>query len=274
MSNTITLLEIPLADIDIPDDRARDLDATWAEALGAIIAAQGLTNPVTVRQVDGRYRLVTGLHRLEAIRQLGWETITARVSTARDDDEARLEEVMENLGRAELNALDRCHHLYDLKQVYERLHPETKNGAQGGVGGKRNENEIFAFSVDAAEKIGLSRRSIEIAVAIWSKLTPASRARCAGTWLAGKQSELKLLSAQKPPIQKKVLDLILADPPEADNVQAALDYLESGVKLTDVEKKFLTFSRAFAALPEPDFDRLLSANEERVMASLKRRGRI
>jgi len=40
------------------------------------------------------------------------ETIAARVSDAETDDQARLQEVMENLGRNELIALDRCH-LFD-----------------------------------------------------------------------------------------------------------------------------------------------------------------
>lgn len=54
---------IKLSDIEIPEDRARDLDLDWAQALAFMIAAQGLINPVTVRMVDGRPRLVTGLHR-------------------------------------------------------------------------------------------------------------------------------------------------------------------------------------------------------------------
>ncbi|MRN44426.1 ParB N-terminal domain-containing protein, partial [Brucella sp. 09RB8913] len=109
---------IKLSDIDIPEDRARELDMDWAQALASMIAAQGLINPITVRMVDGRPRLVTGLHRYTGVGLLEWETIPARISNAAADDEARLEEVMENLGRNELKVLDRCHHLFELKQVH------------------------------------------------------------------------------------------------------------------------------------------------------------
>ena len=120
--------EVPLSEIDIPADRARDLDPAWAEALAGMIAERGLINPITVRIVDGRKRLVTGLHRHAAFVLLKREAIPVRISAAASDDEARLEEVMENLGRNELKALDRCHHLYELKQVYEALYPEAKHG--------------------------------------------------------------------------------------------------------------------------------------------------
>ncbi len=153
--HTAAIRDVPLAEIDIPEDRARSFDPAEAQALAFVIAASGLQHPVRIRLAGNRFVLIAGRKRLEAFRLLGWETIPATVSTAATDDQARLEEVMENLGRVELTKLDRCQHLYELKQVYERLHPETKNGANGGVGSKRNENEIFAFSLDAAEKVGL-----------------------------------------------------------------------------------------------------------------------
>lgn len=270
-------LIIPLSDIAIPENRARDLDRDWAEALAGVIAAQGLTNPITVRKVEDGYRLVTGLHRLEAFRINGDVAIPVRFSNADNDDEARLEEVMENLGRHELKALDRCHHLYELKQVYEKLHPEAKNGGDRGnqhSGGKERQNEIFAFCQDTAEKVGLSRRSIEMAVAIWKKLSVASRARCAGTWLAGHQTSLKLLSEQSPALQKQVLDILLAEQPQASTVPDALTIIENGRLPSHVEKKFASLSKSIRNLRDEELDSVVAAHEERIIASLKRRGRI
>ncbi|MEN5299056.1 ParB N-terminal domain-containing protein [Brucella sp. TWI559] len=293
---------IKLSDIDIPEDRARDLDMDWAQALASMIAAQGLINPITVRMVDGRPRLVAGLHRYTGIGLLKWETIPARISNAATDDDARLEEVMENLGRNELKALDRCHHLYELKQVYERMHPETKNGAHGGVGGKRNENEIFAFSLDVAEKIGLSRRSIELAVKIWKDLAAVSRQRCAGTWLANHQAGLKLLSEQSHAEQANILDVLFSHPPKATSVQDAMSILANGSTKTATEKKVETVKNTLKALPEAvvasvvderlaemrqsidvlskffakladdELDKVVEQHEARIVASLKRRG--
>ncbi len=294
------LFEVPLSQITVPEDRARDLDADWAEALAGLIRAQGLTNPITLRITDGHFRLVTGLHRLEAFRLLGIDEIPAQLSGAVSDDEARLEEVMENLGRNELIALDRCHHLYELKRVYERLYPEAKHGGDHGNQNKgakwkslplaseagkpqtfrsanqdRDELQIFGFAKATADAIGLGERSIRLAVKIWSDLTRSSRLRLAGSLIARKQSELKLLSEQSAPMQMKVLDLILAatDAP-ATSVQGALDYLQKGHPVSDVERKFAVLAKSIAALSDDNFDRLVGENEDRIIENLKRRGRI
>ncbi len=307
--------EVPLSDIDIPADRARDLDPAWAEALAGMIAERGLINPITVRIVDGRKRLVTGLHRHAAFVLLKRLAIPVRISAAASDDEARLEEVMENLGRNELKALDRCHHLYELKQVYEALYPDAKNG-----GDRKSEirtqkfrsdfetAEFFGFAAATAEKIGLSRRSIELAVKIWKDLSVASRQRCAGTWLADHQAGLKQLSEQSPTDQGKVLDLLFAEPPRATNVPDALTIIANGRALTHVEKKvqavsktleklpapvaeklasahmdariaelhksIATLSKFFGGLKDDELDQVVEEHEERIIASLKRRGRI
>lgn len=315
---TAGVLDIPLSEIDISEDRARSYDPDDAQALAFIIAASGLQHPIRVRAVGNRFRLIAGRKRLEAFRLLEWEAIPATISTASSDDEARLEEVMENLGRIELSKRDRCQHLYELKQVYERLHPEAKHGGDRGnqhTGGKTQNlrfgtdgHEVFGFAPAMAEKIGMSRRAIEVAVKIWTDLTPDSRKRAAGTWLADHQAGLKQLAEQTAADQAKVLDLLFADPPRATNVPDALTILENGRVLTHVEKKvaavnatlkklpekvasniasahmdarlaemrqgIATLSKFFAKLEDAELDEVVAENEERIIASLKRRGRL
>lgn len=307
--------DIPLSEIDIPENRARSFDPDEAKALAFIIGSTGLQNPIRVRAVGNRFRLVAGRKRLEAIRLLEWEAIPSTVSTAETDDDARLEEVMENLGRFDLNKLDRCQHLYELKQVYERLHPEVKHG-----GNRKSEiktqnlrldpesPEIFGFAAAMAEKIGMSRRSIELAVEIWTGLTPESRRRLAGTRLANHQSGLKELSEQSPAAQAGVLDLLLSESAAASTVSEAVTIFRKGTVMTPAEKKLETVKRTLNSLPAPvadaavsaqvdariaemkkniailskffadlkddDLDSVIDQNEDRVIASLKRRGRI
>ncbi len=282
--NTPGLLEIPLASIEVGNDRARDLEPAWAEALAVLIDAQGLLHPIIVRPVDGmpdRYRLVAGLHRYESFRLLGRETIPAYLSSAEDDDAARLEEVMENLGRYDLNALDRCHHLYDLKQIHERKYPQAKRGGDRksikvqSLHFDAQQPEVFGFVEAVAEKIGLSKRTIFAAVSIWSGLVPASRRRLHGTALAGKQTELKALSEESPVRQEKILDLILGDEhPDIQNVAAALAFLGGGVQPTGDEMRLQVLRKSVAALPDPVFDRLISENADRTIEALKRLGRL
>ncbi|SCX30614.1 Nucleoid occlusion protein [Agrobacterium sp. DSM 25558] len=308
--------DIKLSDIDIPANRARDLDEAWAEALSLMIAAHGLINPITVRIVNDRKRLVTGLHRHAAFGLLSWETIPVRISNAASDDEARMEEVIENLGRHELKALDRCHHLFELQQVHEKLYPAAKHGGDRKSEIKRQKlpldpeqtknAEVFGFSASVAENIGLSDRSIRLAVKIWKDLSDVSRKRCAGTWLADHQAGLKQLAEQSSGDQVKVLDILFAQPPKATNVPDALAIITNGRALTHTERKVAAVSKTLKSLPganeivaaqvdariaelqksiatmskflgglkDDELDDVVIEHEDRIIASLKRRGRI
>lgn len=283
------ILELPLASIEVGTDRARDLDPAWAEGLAGSIREQGLMQPIVVRRISsnmlaaGAFGLVAGLHRLEAFRLLGRETIPAVLSEAETADAAKLAEVMENLARNELIALDRCHHLFELKQVWERLYPQARHG-----GDRKSEKikaqslrfdpdapEIFGFARANAEHIGLSKRSIEQAVNIWTTLVPTVRKRLRGTDLARKQTELKALSELSATKQVKVLDAILNDELEhVGNVAQALAHLEGTIACDPLERRFAQVSRSIADLDDETFDHVIAAHEDRVITSLKRRGRI
>ena len=272
--------DLPLDLIDIPSNRARALNMDWVAGLADMIRVQGLLMPITVRHVGDRYRLVSGRHRLAAFERLGRKDIPAHVSTAASDDEARLEEVMENLGRNEVVGLDRCQHLYELKQVWERMYPETKNGGDRksirtqSLRSDQGGHEIFGFARSTAEKIGLSKRSIELAVKIWTDLTPASRARLIGVDMAKKQTELKALSELPAPKQEKVLDLIFDADSPVSNVAGAVQAIEGGVVADAFERKFTALSENIKSLPDASFSRLVLDNEERVIAALKSAGRL
>lgn len=280
-----SIIDVPLTAITLAPDRARAIDTVWAEGLARIIAAQGLRQPISVRAKGDGYELVFGAHRLEAFRVLGRETIPAILSDAADDDAAKFEEVMENLARQDLIALDRCHHLYDLKQVYERLFPEAKHGAKTGKGNQHvpakrqslplstDAKEILGFAKATADAIGLSERAIRLAVNIWVNLTPATRTRLVGTDLATKQTELVALADLAPAKQGMVLDLILGESP-AKNVAQALAIIDGGLSLTDVEKQVAAASKVFARINDAVLDAVLDVHEDRIIASLKRRGRI
>ena len=275
----MNIVELPLASIEAGTDRARELDPAWVEGLAGSIHEQGLLQPIVVRQQGDDYVLIAGHHRVGAYRLLERETIPAVLSDAASNDEAKLAEVMENLARNELIALDRCHHLFQLKQVWERMYPET---AHGKASPKRQSlplssdgEQIFGFSEANAEKIGLSARTIRLAVKIWTGLYPPLRTRLQGTDLARKQTELKALSELPINKQVKVLDAIQnEDLPEVGNVAQALAHLEGAIACDAMEKRFAQVSRSIADLDDDTFDSVIAAHEDRVLTSLKRRGRI
>ncbi|MBT8457867.1 MAG: ParB N-terminal domain-containing protein [Rhodobacteraceae bacterium] len=74
---------IAIADIYVPTKRAKTLDPQRVTALAEDILENGQTTPIRLRQGKGRYVLIEGLHRLEALRALGEERVDGFVVQAR-----------------------------------------------------------------------------------------------------------------------------------------------------------------------------------------------
>lgn len=84
MSELLRTHHIRLAEIYVPTKLAKALDEAKAETLAEDILENGLTTPIQLRRDEarGRFVLVTGLHRLEAVRMLGEESIDALIVQA------------------------------------------------------------------------------------------------------------------------------------------------------------------------------------------------
>ncbi len=76
---------IPLRidDIYVPAKRKKTLEADKVDALANDILENGQLTPIRVREGKGRYVLLEGFHRLEALRALGEERVTVFVTQAR-----------------------------------------------------------------------------------------------------------------------------------------------------------------------------------------------
>ena len=74
---------IRIEDIYVPAKRRRDVNADKVEELAESIMEDGVKIPIQVRKDGDRLILVEGLHRLEAARALGEETIPGIVVGAR-----------------------------------------------------------------------------------------------------------------------------------------------------------------------------------------------
>jgi len=70
---------IRIDQIYVPAKRRGEIDPARVESLAENILEEGLKVPISVRQGKGRYVLVAGLQRLEAIKALGEDSITAIV---------------------------------------------------------------------------------------------------------------------------------------------------------------------------------------------------
>jgi sulfiredoxin len=72
-----------IASIYVPAKRRASLDPEKAKEIAASILQDGQQSPILVRQDGERFVLVEGLHRLEACKQLGEETIFGYLVQAR-----------------------------------------------------------------------------------------------------------------------------------------------------------------------------------------------
>lgn len=177
MAKAPTLMNIDrvaVADV-MSAHRLRPVSEAGVESLIASIGEVGvMKDAIHVRKKKaGTLHLIAGAHRLEAAKRLGWDEIEAKVWTDVTDDWALLMEIDDNLAGAEMNALDTAVFLARRKEIYERLHPETKRGVAGAAARwDATEPSSVAFVTATAEKFGLSDRQVRKIVAAGMRLDP------------------------------------------------------------------------------------------------------
>ena len=199
-----------VAHIEIPSGR-RPVNPDVVDALAESIKTVGLMNPIRTRHVDGMQTLVAGLHRLEAYKKLGLPVIPA-VTVDATDDEAAIAEIDENLYRAELSDAEIADVISRRKAIYERLHPETKQGGdrQSEEAKSKRQNVVLTdgaptFTEDTAAKTGKDKRTIERAARRGRELGPETLERIKGTSL-DKAVELDALAKLPPEERAPIVD--------------------------------------------------------------------
>lgn len=189
---------IPIREIHV-ENRLRSINREHVDQLARSIADVGLLQPIVVRKNGTGYVLVAGAHRLEAAKCINWSAIDATVLGV-DGLEAELAEIDENLMRSDLSVLERGEHLARRKDVYEELHPETKQGMRNGQTSKAeiiSVLEPLSFASDTASKVGLTDRTIRQEVQIAKDIAPDVKEKIRNTELADTKTQLLAL-AQKP----------------------------------------------------------------------------
>ena len=126
-----------------PYQPRKEFPAEELQGLADSIKAQGLLQPIVVRQKDGKYELVAGERRLRATKLAGIEKIPALVRKYNDTESMNLA-LMENLQRQDLNPIE-------VANAYSRLMQE------GGM----TQDEL-------SQKLGVSRSAISNSVRLLS----------------------------------------------------------------------------------------------------------
>jgi ParB-like chromosome segregation protein Spo0J len=180
----------------------RNVDQQAVERLASSISEIGLQTPITVRivdgyvdgdgvVVDGQPVLVTGAHRLAAVRSLGWERVECFVMEDGTEIDAEMWEISENLHRAELSTLERSEQVarwVRLAEERQRISAQVAQKIPEGRG--RPESGLSAASRD----LGLDRDAVRRAVKI-SSISEQAKQAAIEAGIADNQSALLAVAA-------------------------------------------------------------------------------
>jgi ParB/RepB/Spo0J family partition protein len=203
--------------LDIASIRIPDTVRTVSEHLDWLtdsIRTIGLLHPITVKRVSpSSYELLSGHNRLEAVKQLGWETIPAHILHYAENDTLKQELSIadENLCRDDLTDLEFAEALGHAKELYEQLYPDTKHNAKKKRGRPRrcdnsstssdpkNGSEPSsrpAFLDHESRILGRSRSSLGNYCFIYKNLTKKARDLIRNHKVADSSSDLYALAKE------------------------------------------------------------------------------
>lgn len=185
------------------------------EELAFSISEIGLLNPITL---TGDHTLVAGLHRLEAVKLLGWTEVECTI-TGLEGLSAELAELGESFARANLSPLEIGDLYRRRKDIYEMLYPETKAGTAQAIGmNKAKGNNVDcnlqstrkSFIEDTASVTGSHPSTIARHIKIANDLTPEAKETLRGAKKPVSSATLKKVSKLTPDQQKEVSALLVS----------------------------------------------------------------
>lgn len=174
--NSGNVIRIALDEIAI-EGRLREVRDSFVENLMVMAEDTGITTPIHVRKVQGRYVLIDGAHRMAVSRRMGLPDIAALVVDCRAD-EARAMEATNNLGAARMTPLQTAVFVASWKRDYYAMHPDRKPGIFKGnqhtgkvVGGKMPVT-TSPLTKTIADAFGVDESTIFRALRAGESLTP------------------------------------------------------------------------------------------------------
>ena len=205
-------MQISIREIQIKEGR-RSLDNNHVKELADSIRELGLLNPLTI---DRENFLIAGLHRLEAVKTLGWTDVECTISGL-EGLEAELAEIDENIVRSDISTLEYGEILLRRKEIYETLHPQTKDGTAQAIsmnralGNNVSDNLSLtskSFVQDTAEKLGVVPRTVERQIQTAKNLTPEAKEILKSSDKKISKKEALKLSRLEPADQKEAARLL------------------------------------------------------------------
>lgn len=235
---TIIIQSIAIELIDVPR-RLRGVDDDHIAMIAGSIEQKGLLQPIKVQRSGERFRLVFGNHRLEAFKLLGKSHIDAVVADESADEPSLLsDEIWENLGRHDLNVIDRATHLGELRKLHVAAHGD-KTGRPKLL---KNKDEKVVQQLDFVRTVSgtirMSRASIFDYLSFYTKLIPEVRDKLAASKFADDFAAIKqLVSKDVVEHQSEIVDHLLTG--KATTVAEAASQVLNKTDTTNPDEKLM-----------------------------------
>lgn len=152
--------EVPVAQVEPnPYQPRKEFDPASLADLVDSIRAEGLLQPIVVRQVGEKFQLIAGERRWRAFQQLKLKAIPARVMTSSDASSASLA-LIENLQRADLNPIEEAHGYASLIRDFDLTQDAAAQRVGKGRATVANSLRLLALEAEIQGYIGKGMLSV------------------------------------------------------------------------------------------------------------------
>lgn len=196
---SLAVVEIPLKRIKV-STRLRGTDEDKVNDLVESIRGIGLLHSITVSRHGEWFHLLSGMHRLEAFRQLGRETIPASINKSEPLIE-ELIQVEENLVSSRLTAIDKARFIVRWEEILTEL-------GKKAIHGDNRWNRSGLTNEDLARTRGMSKRNYQYTKTI-ANLHPEVQDLLNETTFANNKTDLIALVKESDEVQMEVARLLI-----------------------------------------------------------------
>jgi len=228
-------IELDIAEIKV-GHRKRKLNEEKIESLVESYKRIGQLQPVTVIKDNGMYKLLAGLHRLEAAKRSGWQLIKASLFEG-DDIAAELAEIDENLMRNDLTVLEQGEHLARRQELIGR------NVGRYEVPNGRTVLPLKT-TLEIAKEAGITEASAQKRMQVARNIVPEVKDIIRNTEIANSTTQLLELARLAPEEQVEVAKKV---------ADGAFSIAESLKKIAKDKREEMHSEKRNRALPEGKF---------------------
>lgn len=266
-------LVLNIDQVILPSDRLRAVNPERVSEIALSMAqAGGQITPIEVAPADaqGRHVLISGAHRLAALRRNGEHEVLAVVFDG-NAQERRLREIDENLYRHDLTPYDQAAFMAERLAIWERLYDQS---LQAGKPAKRYSAKLAApggkrFYAEVAGAFGLPERTARRMLTRWKKIDREAWTTLRGHAVTHNGTDLDALGRLEPGLQKRIAALLARG--DVATVAVAKKRLGIGAA-SGAQDPVGSLSRAFRKLAPARQSAFVKQNFEALVAILKTGG--